>query len=54
MKDIFRKEILKLSKSEDISFVKACQVLQGLCAKMKREDLILLLHELKMEYLNLN
>ncbi len=41
----------KLAKEESLTFIEACSALQGACAKLGNENLIVVLHELKMESL---
>ena len=45
-------EIREFAENENITFVKACQIFQASAAKMEREDLIELFHEIKMESIN--
>jgi hypothetical protein len=44
-------EVEKLAKEENISFVKACQIMQGASAQLGNEEMISVLHKLKMESL---
>lgn len=43
--------IENLSQDLGVSFIEACQILQGLAAKRGDEFLIALIHELKMKHL---
>jgi len=42
-------QIGTLAKEENISFIEACQAMQGAAAKMGSEKMITIIHELKME-----
>ena len=44
-------EIEKLAKEENITFIEACQAMQAAAAKMNNEEMIMVVHELKMESL---
>jgi len=44
-------EIEKLAKEQNISFIEACQAMQGAAAKMGSEKMITIIHEIKMESL---
>ncbi len=47
-------EIKKLSKELNISFVEACQAMQGVAAKLKNEEMITAIHKIKMQYIKKN
>ena len=42
-------EIKKLAKEENISFLAACQAMQGAAAQMGNETMISTIHEIKMQ-----
>jgi len=42
-------EIEKLAKEENISFLQACSLMQSASAKMGNEQIITIIHELKIE-----
>ena len=46
-------EVEKLAKQEGLTFVEACQAMQAAAAKMGSEDIISIIHQLKMESLGL-
>jgi hypothetical protein len=47
-------EIEKLAKELNISFVEACQAMQGAAAQLKNEDMITAIHKIKMTYIKKN
>tara|TARA_R110002020_G_scaffold231553_1_gene442721 strand:- start:403 stop:570 length:168 start_codon:yes stop_codon:yes gene_type:complete len=47
------KEIQDLAKETGVDFIKAASAMQGAAAKKGSEELITVIHNLKMEYLNL-
>jgi hypothetical protein len=51
-KEQLKIEIEKLAKAENITFIKACQLIQSACALSNNEKLITVIHDLKMESLN--
>jgi hypothetical protein len=48
-KQELKSEIEKLAKEENITFLKACSLMQGASAKMGNEKLIAIISELKEE-----
>ena len=48
-KQALKIEIENLAKEENITFIKACQVMQGAAATMGSEKLISIIHEIKMQ-----
>jgi len=48
-KQELKTEIEKLSKEENISFLKACSVMQTAASKLGSEKMISVIHELKTE-----
>jgi len=42
-------EIEKLAKEENITFLKACSIMQSAASKMGSEKMISVIHELKMD-----
>lgn len=48
-----KKEIEKLAKEENITFVAACQAMQSAAAKLGSEEMISEIHKLKMQSLGL-
>ena len=44
-----KKEIEKLAKEENITFLAACSAMQSAAAKMTSESMIAAIHELKIE-----
>lgn len=46
-------EIKKLAQEENIDFVKACQAMQSAAAQLGNEDMITVIHEIKMNHLNI-
>ena len=47
-----KKEIENLAKEEKITFVEACQAMQGAAAKLGNEKMIMTIHKIKMDSLN--
>ena len=43
-----KKEIEKLAAKENCTFVEACQAMQAAAAKMKNEQMISVIHKIKM------
>jgi hypothetical protein len=46
-------QIENLAQEESISFMEACSAIQGAAAKMGNEEIIGIVHEMKMESLGL-
>ena len=46
-----KKEIEKLAKEENITFVEACQALQSAASKLGDEKMITIIHKIKMQEL---
>ena len=46
-----KKEIEKLAKEENITFVEACQALQSAANKLGDEKMITIIHKIKMQEL---
>ena len=51
-KEQLKKQIETLANEENITFVKACQLMQSACMLSNNESLITVIHELKMDFLN--
>lgn len=51
---LLKSEINKFSKEQNITFVEACQAMQGAAAKLGDEKMISILHDIKMEYIYKN
>ena len=47
------KAIQDLAKETGVDFIKAASAMQGAAAKKGSEELISLIHDIKMEYLNI-
>jgi len=50
-KQELKKEIESFAKSENLTFIEACQAMQSAAAKMNNEEMIVHIHELKIESL---
>ena len=48
-----KNQIELLAKEENISFVEACQAMQGAASKLGDEKMIMVIHDLKMESLGI-
>jgi len=46
-------QVQTLAEEENITFIEACQAMQAAAAKMGNEQMIMVLHEIKMEEVNL-
>ena len=50
-KQVLKLQVEKLAKEENITFIEACSALQSASAKLGNEEIIEVLHDLKMESL---
>lgn len=48
-KQSLKSQIENLAKEENITFIKACQAMQGAAATLGNEKMIMIIHEIKME-----
>lgn len=52
-KQELKSQIEKLAQEENISFIDACKAMQSAAAKLGSDEMITVIHELKMESLGL-